>query len=184
DLVPHALNKAGYESFFLTTGDLSFGEKGPWLKNIGFTHIEGHDFAGYDQLPRLHFRSAADEHLYARALEVINNKNSLEQKPKFVTIENVSTHQPFIHPHTREQNKEAVFRYMDDTVADFYNNLERSNFFQNGGILVVVSDHRSMTPISKFENDTLGLLAASKIPAFVAAKQIDAQVIDAIYHQS
>lgn len=183
--VPKVLNRAGYFTAFLTTGDLSFGDKGEWFANIGFDYIEGHDFAGYEGLPRLHFRSAADEHLYARALDFLDAETNKESRtPLFLTIENVSTHQPFIHPHTREADKESVFRYMDQTVADFYKGLQERNFFARGGLLVVVSDHRSMTPISKVEDDNFGQLAASRIPAFIVYNQAPVRAVNAIYHQS
>lgn len=179
---PRYITSNGYQSVFLTTGDLSFSKKGEWLNNIGFDYVEGHDATFYDGLPRLHFRSVADEHLYARARQYMQ-KHRDPSKPLFLTLENVSTHQPFIHPHTRERNLQAVFEYMDATAADFYHTLESDGFFAEGGIFIAVSDHRSMTPISRQEQKQLGHLAASKIPAFVAYQGVTAKNIKTLGHQ-
>lgn len=180
---PRYITDSGYHSAFLTTGNLSFAKKGEWLSNIGFEYVEGHQASFYNGLPRLHFGAAADEHLYARTLAYLDkHKNS--GTPLFVTVETVSSHQPFIHPHTRERDIQAVFEYMDSTAADFYQNLDSSGFFTAGGMLIVVSDHRSMTPISQDEQKELGHLAASKIPAFIVFHGAPAVEIDDLAHQA
>lgn len=181
--IPNILKNKGYYTAFLTTGDLSFASKGPWMNDIGFDYVEGHDAPFYDGLPRLHFRSAADEHLYARVLQYYNEKRS-EERPLFITIENVSSHQPFIHPHTRKRDIEAVFHYMDDAAADFYQQLSQDGFFADGGLLIVTSDHRSMTPVSRFEHKQFGPSAVSRIPTFIAYKGVSPQEVTTLTHQS
>lgn len=166
DSLPRVLAANGYYTSFLTTGNLAFSWKGQWLEHIGFAHIEGHDHPDYEGHRRRHFDSVADEFLYARALKHFSEELP-ENQPYFVTIENVSTHHPYVQPRTLEETPEAVFRYMDDTVTDFYNGLESSGFFESGGLLIMISDHRAMVPVMKEELELFGHAAVSRIPAIV-----------------
>lgn len=181
DTLPHLLNDEGYHTAFLTSGNLAFSRKGKWLDNIGFDFIEGHDYEGYDGYPRLHFDSVPDDVLYSRSMNYIHDLMQ-EQTPFFVTIENVSSHHPFVHPYTGERSEEAVFRYMDDTAYELYQELRASGFFENG-LLMIVSDHRAMIPISSAESRVLGQEAASLIPALIISDQHPAREITEPYHQ-
>ncbi len=177
--VPLLLRSKAIHTAFLTNGNLEFSKKGEWLNEIGFDYYEGHEHSGYKGLPRAHFNAAADEHLYNRAASYIKERNS----QYFMAVENTSTHQPFIHPITKEKSKEAVFRYMDETVNDFYLTLKKEDFFKDG-ILIMVSDHRSMTPISKKELALFGDSAASKIPMIIIDGNEEHKRIDTIFHQA
>ena len=66
--LPKILNRNGYYSEFLTTGNLGFSNKGAWLKNIGFDYIEGNDATYYKNFKRFHFDAAPDDALYGRVL--------------------------------------------------------------------------------------------------------------------
>jgi hypothetical protein len=175
ETVPSILqDHGGYLSAFLTSGDLSFSRKREWLQTIGFDHIEGHDYSGYDHIKkRSHFRSVPDRILLARSLELIS---MLEAKPQpyFVAIETVSTHHPYIHPETGERSQEAVFRYMDETTSEFYRDLTESGFFDDG-VLIITSDHRAMIPIPEDEAKRFGQATASLIPMIVAGVGGDAK---------
>jgi len=160
---------AGYFTAFLTSGNLSFAQKKAWINTLGFSHVEGHDHPGYDTVEkRHHFDSVNDRVLYQRSVEFIKDLAASSQ-PFFITIETVSTHHPYRHPQTGERSEEAVFRYMDETVWEFYAALESSGFFDNG-ILVMVSDHRAMIPITKAEQRAFGQATASLVPLVVASR--------------
>ncbi|MDR1423380.1 MAG: sulfatase-like hydrolase/transferase, partial [Azoarcus sp.] len=142
--LPRLLASHGYKSAFFTTGNLAFASKNQWLRDVGFYHVEGHDHPFYDGLPRLHFDAAPDEALYARVLDYLDREG--DGSPRLIVVENVSSHHPFIHPLTLEHSEEAVFRYMDKTVGDFYDALKARGFLERGNLLIV-SDHRAMVPL-------------------------------------
>lgn len=164
--LPAVMRTNGYHTSFLTSGHLGFSGKDRWLQHLGFDHIEGHDHPAYTGKPRYHFAAVADEHLYTRALEHLDQlQQSPNRKPYTVVIENVSSHHPYKHPHTGSTGQADVFGYMDSTAADFIRALQHTGYF-NHGRLLVVSDHRAMIPVDPKEQHSLGLAARSRIPAF------------------
>lgn len=91
-------------------------------------------------------------------------------KPYFMAIETVSTHQPYIDPMTFEKSMKGPFVYADKTATAFYEALVDSGFF-NDGVLVITSDHRSMNPLTVPESDLFGLSAPGRIPFVVVAPE-------------
>jgi len=180
--LPRMLGEYGYKTAFLTSGNLAFARKGRWLSSIGFDYVEGHDHPDYEGHKRFHFDSVPDDALYARSMDYIR-EHSEDDKPLFMAIETVSTHSPIIHPYTGERSAEAVFRYMDETVWEFYQALEVEGFFDEG-ILVVVSDHRAMVPIYHEESELLGQAAASLIPVVIIGSDAPKGEIQVPFHQS
>jgi lipoteichoic acid synthase len=63
-------------------------------------------------------------------------------------------------------------RFADRAFGKFLEKLDGSAFFENG-LLVVVSDHRSMTPVSSGELERFGAGAFSRVPAFVIGGDIE-----------
>lgn len=54
-------------------------------------------------------------------------------------MQTISTHTPWNTPYgKKEQNS---WKYADDQIGDFYEQLRKTNFFDNG-VLVVFGDHR------------------------------------------
>lgn len=160
--LPKLLGERGYHTAFFTSGNLAFTEKGRWLKDVGFAHVEGHDHPSYEGHPRLHFDAVPDEVLYARVLDYLNQ--GATTRPKLVVIESVSSHHPFIHPYTKEHDEEAVFRYMDQAAAGFHAALVERGFLERGQLLIV-SDHRAMIPVRADERAIFGRATLSRIPA-------------------
>jgi hypothetical protein len=152
--------RAGFSTAFLTTGPLSFLRKGEWLRQLGFDHVEGNEHPFYRDWPRIAFHAAADEALYRRALEWMEGE---ADSPYLLVLETVSTHQPYIHPEHGDYDIEGSFRYADRWAAWFHERLVERGFFDDG-VLLIVSDHRSMTPVSVEERRAFGRGAASRIP--------------------
>lgn len=176
-------NTKGYFTAFLTSGNLSFSRKREWVEHLGFDYLEGHDYPGYDDVTtRLHFDAVPDAVLYDRSIDFISGLEH-EAQPFFVAIENVSTHHPYIHPETGERSQEAAFRYMDATVDEFHSRLASSGFFDNG-LLIIISDHRAMIPISEEERSIFGQASASLVPAIIVGGQDPGGKIDRRFHQS
>ncbi len=162
--LPNILKKQAYRSEFLTTADLDFGNTGIWAKSIGFDYVEGHDHPDYDHWERFHFQAAPDEALYQRALERI--KQQRDQR-FLMFIKTVSSHHPYIHPVTRHKSEAEVIQYTDQQLGAFYRELQQNGFFENG-LLVIVGDHHSMTPLRKAEFDLYGQNpAAAKVPLVI-----------------
>lgn len=182
--LPAVLNRHGYHTSFLTTGNLRFSRKDLWLEHLGFDHIEGHNHPAYNGLPRFHFAAPADEALYHRALAHLDElEQAPGRKPFAVVLESVSSHHPYKHPHTGSTEWADVFGYMDEAAADFIRSLQQRNFFEHGRLLVV-SDHRAMVPLDKAEQDRLGLATLSRIPAFWMGRDVPAGRVQQPFHQA
>jgi len=160
--LPNRLKALGYETEFLTTGNLEFADKDYWLDEIGFDYKEGAEHPYYNNWKRFKFNAAEDKALFNR----VKARMKLQKKPYFIAIENVSTHYPFINPKTGKMSEEGAFRYFDNEFKIFYKYLVDNNFFDNG-ILIVVPDHRATTLINEGEDDLYKDRAPSIIPTFV-----------------
>jgi len=160
------MNRAGYATHYLTTGDLSFTNKQGWLDHIGFQVIEGDKTPFYSGWPRYHFNAAPDRALYDYAL---NKIQLLEAAGRhyFIVMETVSSHLPYIDPEGRSNSEKAVFTYVDRELGRFYQKLLKADFFRDG-ILIIVGDHRVMAPLSKAEYDRFGESAFARIPLVIA----------------
>jgi len=158
--LPRVLQKAGYHTAFLTSGPLQFARKDLWLSAIGFEHIEDGTVAFYDGWPRFTFGAPADEALYRRSLEWLDEQPA---RPFFLTLETISSHSPGMDPETGEHGTRAAFRYTDKWAAWFYEELLRRGFFEHG-ILIITSDHRAMLAASPAEKRKMGPLFPARIP--------------------
>lgn len=166
--VPHALRENGYESVFLTTGNLGFLDKGAWLKDIGFESVEGHDAPFYKGMERYQFDAAPDGALYGRALQVLETPRD---RPVFMALETVSTHLPNVDPVTGTHSQELTFRYADHQLGEFVRSLKARGFFEHGN-LIVTADHRAMVPMSDAENARYGDRGFARIPLIIIGNGI------------
>ncbi len=164
DTLPELFNSNGYHTAFLTTGPLSFSGKEPWLKDIGFAETDDNKNPFYESWKKVQFGAASDEALYKRSLEWISAQP--DGQPWMLTLETVSTHQPYLNPETGKPDLEGVFRFADHKAGSFIRDLQANNYFDDG-VLVVMGDHRSMTPMTDEEVKLLGQAAFSKVPFFI-----------------
>ncbi len=176
------LNRLGYKTCFLTTGDLGFTNKRTWLARIGFDDVEGTETPFYKEWPRFAFNAAPDEALFAYAIRKIGNLNS-DQQPYFMVLETVTSHLPFLDPEGKSNTEKAVITYVDRQLGVFYKKLEDCGFFSNG-VLIITSDHRLMAPLSKAEMDRYGNSAFARIPMVVASGGKKKGKIDACFQQT
>ena len=161
ETLPRRFSQAGYHTAFLTTGPLSFASIGSWLEEIGFAEVEGGDSERYNNWRKIQFGAAPDEALYKRTLDWIAERPA--DKAWMLTLATVSTHQPYRDPETMQPDMEAVFRYADIQAATFIRALQDSGYFERG-ILLVLGDHRSMTPVSPAEEKIFGSAAPARVP--------------------
>jgi len=179
--IPNVARKAGYESAFITTSDLSFLALGDWLSNLQFDTIEGSRHPFYEGMKRWQFDAPEDSALYARFLQWLETQE--DERPFVAVMLTVSTHPPFINPETGANDFEGSFRYMDRQAAHFYEALEKSGFFEKG-VLIITGDHRTMTPLRPGEYEQYGDRAFARVPMVVAGKVDMPKVVDDAFQQS
>jgi arylsulfatase A-like enzyme len=162
--LPGLLGGRGYSTHFLTTGNLGFLNKGRWLRELGFHQVEGHDAPFYEGMRRFSFDAAPDDALYGRALQEIDGLAG--SHPYFMTLETVTTHAPYVDPVKGVISQEGVVRYADRQLGRFVDQLRSRNYFRNG-VLIIVGDHRAMTPMSEVERQHFGDRGFARIPLTV-----------------
>ncbi len=171
--LPRLFSDSGYETAFLTTGPISLYRKGEWMSNLGFEHVEGNEHPYYVGEKRYAFDAPSDAALYGRGLQWME----AAQDPYLLVLETVTTHQPYVDPDSGERSLEKVMRFADRAFGEFLEKLDGSGFFEKG-LLVVVSDHRSMTPVSSEELERFGASTFSRVPAFMIGGDIKPGTFD------
>jgi phosphoglycerol transferase MdoB-like AlkP superfamily enzyme len=179
--LPDIARKTQRESVFISTTDLSFVHFGSWLHALDFDKVEGNEHAFYDGMKRWQFGAPEDAALYARFLDWFDHRN--HEKPFIAGMLTVSSHPPFISPETGRNNFEATFRYVDAQVGYFYQQLEKRNFFETG-VLLILGDHRTMTPLRKEEVKRYGERAFSRVPLIVAGKAEMPKIVEEPFQQT
>jgi lipoteichoic acid synthase len=157
--LPACLDSLGYHTEFLTTADLSFTNKGNWLRSIGFARVEGHDAPQYDGLPRRVFQSVNDSALYARVLDRTNELRA-DATPFLLVAEGVEGHGPY----RGADGMIATLRSADASLGRFYDRLVASGFLDSG-LVLLVSDHRVQQALTAEERASFGPEAAVRVPA-------------------
>jgi hypothetical protein len=166
--LPAAFSSSGYETAFLTTGPLSLYRKGEWMTDLGFRYVEGNEHPSYAEEQKYAFGAASDAALYRRSLQWMSNA----EKPYLLVLETVTTHQPYVDPDSGERSLEKAMRFADRAFGEFFKTLETAGFFKRG-LLVVVSDHRSMTPVPAEELERFGAGTFSRVPAFIIGQEFE-----------
>jgi len=160
------LRREGYYTAFFTSGDLSFGARAEWLAAIGIEHAEGASHPFYSGMPRGPFRAAPDAALFDRFLQWYDRERPA--RPFMATILTVQTHPPYGMP-GEANDEDARFRTVDADVARFVEGLGRRGFFRDG-LLVVVGDHRAMTPLDQQEEVAMRPGAPWRVPLVVIGR--------------
>jgi len=179
--LPDIAHRSGREAAFFTTGDLSFLGLGDWLRQLGFDVVGGSKDAFYAGRQRWQFDAADDESLYARFLQWLDQRDP--EKPFVSALLTVSSHPPYVDPRTSKVDAEASFRYVDEQIGRFHGELEKRGFFKNG-ILLVLGDHHTMTPLRDDEFRAYGERAFSRIPLVVVGATDMPAVVNSAFQQS
>jgi lipoteichoic acid synthase len=164
--LPACAAAAGYHTEFLTSGDLSFTDKGRWLRSIGFARVEGHDSPRYDGLPRGMFEAVSDSVLYDRVIDRAAELRSGDQ-PFLLVVEGVDSHGPY----RRDGGLPGILEAADASLGLFYDRLQASGFLEDG-VLALVSDHRAQVSLSADERDSFGHEAAARVPAALVGRGV------------
>ena len=153
----------GVFSTYFTSADLNFLGAKSWLSGLGFDYMEGPEHAYYADLPRGVFNDPGDKALYSRYLNWLDHERG--GRRIFSVLQTVTTHPPFVVPGAKS-GEEAAFRYADEALVEFVQELEARDFFSSG-VLVITGDHRSMTLLTAKEKALLGAAAPARIPAVI-----------------
>jgi sulfatase-like protein len=156
----------GYRTAFFTTGKLTFGERDRWLRAIGIEHAEGAEHPFYAGMARGAFDAASDAALFDRFLQWHEHEG--RAAPFMATLLTVDTHPPFISG-AGHANEGERFAETDRQIGRLAAALEARDFFAQG-MMVIVGDHRAMTPIAEEEEEQFGASAAMRVPAVILGR--------------
>jgi lipoteichoic acid synthase len=179
--LPEIARRAGYESSFFTPGNTDFLQLGNLLKALQFDVINGAEDPFYEGHRRWQFGAAEDRVFYDRYLQWMEQRTS--EKPFLSVLLTVSSHPPFVDPHSAQINPEATMRYTDEQIAYFDAALRQRGFYDNG-ILLIVGDHRTMTPLAEDEFRRYGDRAFARVPMIVVGATDVPRVIDQAFQQT
>jgi len=164
--LPIFMNQYGYSTWFFSTVSLKFLNQGKFLKTMWFDNvIDDAHFTWYKTQDRYVFWALPDHILYDK---VVNTIDTI-QEPYFIALQTISSHEPYNTPLGRDE--QSMWKYVDESIYDFYNKLEDRNFFDDG-ILIIVSDHRKREAITTDELEKYWLWARTKITNTIVGKWI------------
>ena len=181
DSLPGLAKASGYESAFFTPADNGFLNTGDWLRRIGFDTISGGDDAWYDGRERWQFNSVEDSIFYQRFLDWLDHRDS--DKPFVSLMLTVSSHPPFIDPRSRLIDPERTFRYVDEQIGLFHEALRQRGFLDHG-VLIVMGDHRTMTPLHEDEFAAYGDRAYARLPMIISGNMEMPAVVEGAFQQT
>jgi hypothetical protein len=177
--VVRTFTKLGYHTEFLTNSDIQFLDQGTYCRGMGFDVVRGHkEVPEFQSLPKTTFLSPPDEHLYEEFFRRWDSIRDLPQ-PKFFTLFTISSHPPYVDPHIpgKASSEDEVYRYVDQQIGRFFDQLVERKFFDNG-ILLIVGDHRKLRPLTAAELRQHGDRAKARVPLIMVGKQISRGQVD------
>jgi len=151
---------------FYSTAPLDFLDQEGFLRRMWFDDIVGPD--AFPEWPTYTFDAQPDTVLFDKILADLPSRVANDD-PQLLVAQTISTHLPFNTPYGNTW--EDVARYADDAFGNFYDGLVSQWFFDHG-ILIVVGDHRKMTPVTKKELDMRGRSAAGRVVWFAVGTWI------------
>jgi hypothetical protein len=159
--LPDIAHHSGRDAAFFTTEDVSFLNLGNWLRRIGFDVVDSNDDPFYADQKHAQFGGYEDAALYARFLKWLDGR--APDQPFISVLVTISSHPPFVDPRTSNIDPQATIRYVDEQIGKFHDGLRQRGFFDHG-VLLVLGDHRTMTPLHEDEFLAHGERAFARIP--------------------
>ncbi|MEZ5461497.1 LTA synthase family protein [Dokdonella sp.] len=181
DSLPGMAAEADYQSLFLTPGDTGFLGVGEWLNSIGYTEVHGSEEPWYEGHERWQFNAVADEVFYNRIIDWLDTRDPV--RPFVSVLLTVTSHPPFVNPRTRQIDPEGSFRYVDEQLGELHAALRQRGFFDNG-LLIIMGDHRTMTPLHEAEYRQFGERAFARVPMIVIGNVQMPKVVEEAFQQT
>lgn len=175
-------HRNGYTVSFFTSADTTFLDIGARLQRLGIDKIDGSEAIFYQGMKRYTFGAAEDKALFDRYLQWLDQGGSGDHGNISVLV-TVSGHPPFVDPVTGIPSEERTFRYVDAQIVRFQRELAQRGFFDHG-VLLILGDHRSMTPLRPGELRQFGERAFSRVPLIVVGDVVMPKVVDAPFQQT
>ena len=140
------LKSQGYNSNYLFSGDLKYGNIGSYFMDHGFDKVEDEDvFSSKLNRGKLNYY---DEDLY----KLLIKKTNQTKEPFLQCAFTGSTHSPYDHPKNKNQNYKGLEEdymnsliYGDECLGEFIQNCKQQKWFKNT-IFVFISDHGHPSP--------------------------------------
>ncbi|PJZ50641.1 LTA synthase family protein [Leptospira saintgironsiae] len=174
----------GYDTFFVTGGDLSFDNKATLMPHWGFDSV-----LGEKEIAKLNrFKIGAWGYDDADVLQVLHEKISESKKPFLGVSLTLSTHYPYRAPDPKfrifkedERDYEYlnVYHYADWALRDFMDRAEKSQYFDNT-IFIFVADHTHHRYLDYYEDRNIPFLIYSPGKILPAIDDRDASQLDVI----
>ncbi len=147
------LEKLGYSTGYVFSGDLKYGNIGGYLLDHGFQDLKDeNDFPNHLKRGKLNYY---DKDLYQFLIQRINST----PEPFLHCAFTGSTHSPFDQPSTPNQNwqgSESKFMnsliYADEQLGEFLKNAQKEEWYKNT-LFVFVADHGHTSPIQSNPSD-------------------------------
>ena len=142
--LPEFLNSQWYMTTFISTASLNFLNQRDFLLWAWFQKIIWEE--EFENKDIYTFDSAPDKDLYDRVLQEVQ----AQTWKYFIWLQTISFHKPYNTPLWKTE--ELALQYSDEELFRFYQQLQRTWFFDNW-ILVIVWDHRKMNEVEEWEYD-------------------------------
>ena len=142
--LPEYLNTQWYNTTFISAASLSFLNQREFLSWAWFKKIIWEE--EFEENKKYTFGAAPDGDLYDRVLEEVQ----AQTWKYFIWLQTISFHKPYNTPYW--ETEELALKYSDDKLYEFYQKLQDLWFFDNW-ILVILWDHRKMSPAEEWESD-------------------------------
>lgn len=173
-------HSANYRALYFMSNNSKFFGLEHWLRSLNFDDVHGSSDPYYRGMKLWQFDSVEDRLLYQRFLDWFDHR-PVDQRFASVLL-TVSSHPPFVNPETGQLDAEGTFRYVDTQIGAFYDALNSRGFFKHG-LLVILGDHRSMTPLQANEYQSYGERAFARIPMVIAGNVDMPKVVDEAFQQ-
>ncbi|MBM9501430.1 sulfatase-like hydrolase/transferase [Leptospira sp. 201903071] len=154
--------RMGYDTFFVTGGDLSFDNKSTLMPHWGFDTVMGEK-----EISKLgRFKLGAWGYDDADVLQLLHERISNSKKPILGLALTLTTHYPYrtpsekfriFGPETRDYDFLNVYNYADWAVHNFITQAEKSGYFKNT-IFVFVADHTHHRYLDYYEDRNVPFL--------------------------
>jgi phosphoglycerol transferase MdoB-like AlkP superfamily enzyme len=147
--IAKSLDSVGYNSDFLYGGDIDFTNMRSYFWSSGYKKlVADEDFTLKEQ--HTHAWGVNDDITFDFLYNTISNRKDSLWHTGFLTL---SSHDPFIVPYTRLENKVAnAFAYTDECVGLFIDKLKRTPAWDNL-LIILLPDHGSPYPQGRTVRD-------------------------------
>jgi hypothetical protein len=175
--------KNGYKTSFIIGCYLNWLYMDRFILSLGFDLMLGRGEIELFKNTKPHvFEAVSDEILFSESLKIINSWKIDNQK-NLIVIVTSSNHKPWSNPRTNQTGEIVTLNYIDQTTYEFYNQLEKNNFFTDG-ILILTGDHRKLTVPTNAELQKYGKSAYARIPLIIWGDNIKPGIDNTYFQQA